>query len=108
MEWTIVLEAPPMLSTILCAHHTGLTEIKFFFMPADGAQKVVWELPPAGWTYYALRNLLQHSHFLNAQDLDTRIPDKLAWTYLLSIKFSQLWLTMRPSPRVQQPTEPFT
>ena len=33
--------------------HTGLTGIKFFFMPADGAQKVVWGLPPASWTYYA-------------------------------------------------------
>ena len=39
-------------NSVFC-ENTGLAEIKFFFMPADGAQKVVWELHPASWTYYA-------------------------------------------------------
>ena len=49
---------------------------KFFLIPADGAQKVIWELPRASWTYYQLRNLLQHSHFLNSAPESLRVPDK--------------------------------
>ena len=64
-------------------HNTGLAGKKFFLTPADGVQKVIWELPPASWTYYQLRNILQHFHFLNSAP---ESQTKLARTYLLSVK----------------------